>query len=47
MTLLTVARLAVMKPFRSKLIKLMTDAGLLIPREEARPMLEQSLVAGR
>jgi AcrR family transcriptional regulator len=46
MTLLTVARLAVMKPFRSKLIKLMKDAGLLIPREEARPMLsEQSLAA--
>jgi AcrR family transcriptional regulator len=45
MNLLSVARLAVMKPFRGKLIKLMKDAGLLIPREEARPMLDQSLVA--
>jgi AcrR family transcriptional regulator len=46
MNLLTVARLAVMKPFRSKLIKLMKDAGLLIPREDARPMLgDAALVA--
>jgi AcrR family transcriptional regulator len=46
MNLLTVARLPLMKPFRGKLIKLMKDAGLLIPRAEARPMLaEQSMAA--
>jgi AcrR family transcriptional regulator len=45
MNLLTVARLAVMKPFRGKLIKLMKDAGLLIPRAEARPMLAAETLA--
>src|SRR3954468_21112711 len=42
MNFLSVARLAVMKPFRGKLIKLMKDAGVLIPREEARPMITAS-----
>jgi AcrR family transcriptional regulator len=43
--LLSVARLAVMKPFRGKLIKLMRDAALLIPREEARPMLSEEALS--
>jgi AcrR family transcriptional regulator len=43
--LLTVARLAVMKPFRGRLIRLMKDAGLLIPREEAKPMLPEPIAA--
>jgi AcrR family transcriptional regulator len=43
--LLSVARLAVMKPFRGRLLKIMKDAGLLIPREEAKPMLSEPVGA--
>lgn len=45
MNLLSVARLAVMKPFRGKLIRLLKEAGLLIPRAEARPMLSAEALA--
>lgn len=41
--LFSVGRLAVMKPFRSRLMKIMKEAGLLIPREEAKPMLAEPL----
>jgi hypothetical protein len=34
-----------MKPFRGKLIKLMRDAALLIPREEAKPMLSEEALS--